>query len=359
MSKSRTELSRLPSHPLAQDERGWGAAILRAISLLLAAFFALAGTAHADVFNLGEYGFYKGEENGAYQLVVALPESVATDDLVVWPAGCTEVGRDRQSMAGRAQLSFDVRCDRPIARGDTIRTPWAVDGATFTATATGTRVQSALAVRDGAVILPIGEAVIAARPVGEIARDYSWQGILHILGGWDHLAFVLCLCLLTRGRTLLLLVTTFTVGHSISLALAFFDVVHVWQPPVEAVIALSIAFMAREALVARHVGDEDRRTRLRYMAVVASFGLLHGLGFASALSELGVAPSERLAGLVFFNLGVEIGQLLFVGLVTTVMLAASTIGRAPQLRTAALYGAGAIGCFWMIERVVGFSTGIA
>ena len=178
--------------------------------------------------------------------------------------------------------------------------------------------------------------------------------MLHIFGGWDHLAFVLCLCLLTRGRSLLLLVTAFTLGHSISLALAFFEVIHVPVPPVEAVIALSIAFMAREALLVRSGAVETVAARRRYMAIVASFGLLHGLGFATALGELGVSPHERVEGLVFFNVGVEIGQLMFVGVVVAIMAAARAIGRAEPVRVTALYGAGALGCFWMIERVTAF-----
>jgi hypothetical protein len=329
------------------------------IWVVLLALLAIAGPARADVFNLGNYSFYKSEEAGAYELIAEVPSAVATNDPVIFPEGCRQLSRDRQGLGGRAQFSFALRCDRPIARGDTIRTPWAVDGATFVSTATGARIQSALPVRDGVVTLPIGETVVTARPIGAIAGEYTWQGILHILGGWDHLAFVLCLCLLTRGRTLLLLVTTFTLGHSISLALAFFDVIHVPPPPVEAVIALSIAFMAREALLARHVGDEDRGTRLRYMAVVGSFGLLHGLGFASVLGALGVAPAEKVGGLVFFNLGVEIGQLVFVACVLAIMGVAGALGRGPLVRNAALYGAGILGCFWMIERVVGFTNGAA
>jgi hydrogenase/urease accessory protein HupE len=108
------------------------------------------------------------------------------------------------------------------------------------------------------------------RPPTEVAAEYTGLGIVHILEGLDHLAFVLCLCMLTRGATLLWPVTAFNVGHSISLASSFLDVVAIPVPPVEATIAVSIAFLAREALVAR-------RGQLRYMTVAAGFGLLHGL----------------------------------------------------------------------------------
>ncbi|WP_231639160.1 HupE/UreJ family protein [Sphingomonas profundi] len=324
------------------------------ILLALLALLAFAAPARADVFSLGRYDFGPGEEAGVYELTASVPETVASRLPVVWPEGCAETGHDRQTMAGRARYAFEIRCGRALGRDDVIRTPWLVDGAAFTSTIAGAPVEQAVTAGDDGAVLPVGAAGGAERSFRAVAADYGVQGILHILGGWDHLAFVLCLCLLTRGRQLLLLVTTFTAGHSISLALAFFDVIHVPVPPVEAVIALSIAFMAREALRVTPDAVESVAARRRYMAIVATFGLLHGLGFATALGELGVSPHERVEGLVFFNVGVEVGQLLFVGVVLAAMAAARAIGRAEPVRVAALYGAGALGCFWMLERVAGF-----
>jgi hypothetical protein len=329
---------------------------------LLAALVALASPARADVFDLGRYTFTVGEEPGTYELGVSLPEVVATGSGISWPAGCREMSHGRQTAAGRAQLSYQISCGRGLGRGDMIRTPWVVDGASFTSTVTGSQVERVLQSGDDGVTLPVGDTIVEERSFRAVAADYSWQGILHILGGWDHLAFVLCLCLLAKGRELLALVTTFTLGHSISLGLAFFDVVHVAAPPVEAVIALSIAFMAREALRAGEPGAAAAGAmaiRPRYLAVVAAFGLLHGLGFATALSELGVAPHERVEGLIFFNVGVEIGQLIFVALVVALMAKAGLAGWAEPVRAAALYGAGALGCFWMAERVTAFGVPLA
>jgi len=330
----------------------------RCLALLASLLLALgvAGSpARADVFNLGEYHFTAGAEPGQYELTASLPETQLDRQQPTWPEGCDQTAASRSTLGGRAQLSYEISCAAPVARGDTIQTPWRVDGATFRSNATGVNVSMALSPDENGVTLPIGENVVRERALIDVAGEFTWQGILHILGGWDHLAFVLCLCLLTRGRTLLILVTTFTIGHSLSLALAFFEVVQVPVPPVEAVIALSIAFMAREALRAKQVGGEDMQTVRRYMVVVSAFGLLHGLGFATVLGELGVAPGERLPGLLFFNLGVEIGQLLFVGFVTGVMWVATRLGRGEPVRLTALYAAGAIGSFWMFERVVGFT----
>jgi methylamine dehydrogenase heavy chain len=209
----------------------------------------------------------------------------------------------------------------------------------------------------GTVFLPAIPAGSESRPLASVAQDYAYLGITHILNGADHLAFVLCLCLLTSGLRLLGLITAFTLGHSISLALAFLGVVHVPAPPVEATIALSIVFMAREVLLARRTlqtaaAGGDPGTRRRHVAVVAGFGLLHGLGFASALGELGVSAGERITGLVFFNLGVEAGQLMFVAFVSLLLLLARTVRVLQPLRIAALYAAGILGLFWTFDRAV-------
>ncbi|MFZ4688838.1 MAG: HupE/UreJ family protein [Polymorphobacter sp.] len=330
----------------------------RLSAVLLLALAMLCGTtARADVFNLGEYSFLPGEAPGLYELVVSIPEAVTSPKPVTWPQGCTQISEDRQSQAGRARLSFTIRCDRDLVRSDTITTPWPVDGAAFTTSALGEQVASQLQAGDSGVVLPIGATEITARPLATVATDFMTQGFLHILGGWDHLAFVLCLCMLARGRTLLWLVTVFTIGHSLSLALAFFEIVQVPVPPVEAVIALSIAFMAREALLSKD--SEDRAARTRHMVVVGGFGLLHGLGFATVLGEIGVTHDERVPGLIFFNLGVEAGQLAFVTGVLGLGALAQRFGQAQPFRLAALYSAGIIGTFWLFERVAGFGAAAA
>jgi hypothetical protein len=172
-------------------------------------------------------------------------------------------------------------------------------------------------------------------------------GIEHILTGWDHLGFVFCLCLIARGGRLVKLVTGFTLGHSLSLALATFDVVRIPSPPVEACIALSIAFVAREAILPPEL-------RRHGAGLVVAFGLLHGLGFAGALKEVGIGTSELVLGLFTFNLGVEIGQLLFVAGVLTSMAAASRVAFRPWWRVACATGLGILAVFWTLERIADF-----
>lgn len=209
---------------------------------------------------------------------------------------------------------------------------------------------------DDGTIASIEEAAAAEiRTLGQLAREYVWQGMLHIWKGWRHLAFVLCLCLLTSGRRLFWLITAFTVAHSISLLLSFFGIVSVSVVLVEIFIALSIAFMAREAIIAGKIPRIDSHMA-RYLTIVAAFGLLHGLGFATWLKALGVVAEERIGALLFFHLGIEMGQLVFVAAVTAAMMVLKPLSLARPVRLAALCGVGAAGCFWVIERVAQFVT---
>ena len=144
-----------------------------------------------------------------------------------------------------------------------------------------------------------------------MAAAYLWLGVEHILFGVDHLLFVLALIILVRGwKRIALTVTAFTVAHSITLAAATLGFVNVPGPPVEAAIALSIALVAVE-IVNSARGRESLTARLPWLVAFA-FGLLHGLGFAGALSEVGLPGHAIPVALLFFNIGVELGQLLFI-----------------------------------------------
>lgn len=185
----------------------------------------------------------------------------------------------------------------------------------------------------------------------ETARRYALLGVEHILFGIDHLLFVFGLLLLVRGvRPLVKTITSFTVAHSITLAGAILGVVHVPQAPVEAVIALSILFLATEKVR----GESESITR-RYPWVVAFvFGLLHGFGFAGALSEIGLPKSDIPLALLTFNIGVEVGQLLFIAVVWAIVWGTKRILRASPawLPRATAYGIGSIASFWVFERVL-------
>jgi len=195
--------------------------------------------------------------------------------------------------------------------------------------------------------------LIEAAPGGpQVARTYLALGVEHILGGIDHLLFVLGLLLLVHHRWMLVkTITAFTVAHSITLALATLGWLHVPQRPVEAVIALSILFLASE-LVRKQEGNAGLMQRNPWI-VAFMFGLLHGVGFAGALREVGLPVGDIPLALLAFNVGVETGQLMFVG---AVLLSLAALRRLiPQRPSWAhaipAYGVGTMAAFWSIQRM--------
>lgn len=197
--------------------------------------------------------------------------------------------------------------------------------------------------------------ITGAQTAIEVAKTYFLLGVEHILGGLDHLLFVLALMLLIRNRWMLLTtITAFTVAHSITLAGAALGYLSLPQKPVEAAIALSIAFVASELA---HSQPGQRRTSEAYPWLVAfAFGLLHGFGFAGALKETGLPQTEVPMALVTFNLGVEAGQLLFVAAVLIVARAAAALITIPvmQARLAASYLIGTVSMAWLVTRIDSF-----
>ena len=199
----------------------------------------------------------------------------------------------------------------------------------------------------------------ATVPAGQsgwaVAAAYLKLGVEHILLGVDHLLFVLALILIAPNtRQLVMAITAFTVAHSVTLAAATLGLVNVPPPPVEAVIALSIAFVAVEIIRARE-GEAGLAARAPWVVAFA-FGLLHGFGFAGALSEVGLPTGHIPAALLFFNVGVEIGQLLFVAAVLS-LAALFRLARNPLPRWATVapaYLIGSLAMFWVIERVAAF-----
>ena len=190
-----------------------------------------------------------------------------------------------------------------------------------------------------------------------VSARYTLLGIEHIWFGFDHLLFVVALFMLVGNlRTLFWTITAFTAAHSITLALVTLDVISVPVPPVEAFIALSIVFVAVE-VVRLGQGRESLASRKPWLVALA-FGLLHGLGFASALAEIGLPQNNVPLALLFFNVGVEIGQVAFVAVLLGVSIAARRLGRPAQLSRARLvscYAIGGLASYWLFDRVAGFA----
>jgi len=194
-------------------------------------------------------------------------------------------------------------------------------------------------------------ALVASPTSLETAKTYFLLGVEHILGGVDHLVFVLALMLLIHDRwTLLKTITAFTVAHSFTLVAAALNWMQVPQAPIEAVIALSICFAAAE-VVRLDQGKFDLANRAPWIMAFA-FGLLHGFGFGGALKAIGLPQSDVPLALLTFNLGVEAGQLLFVG---CVLMLATVVDRLlalrlPRLRDVTAYAIGSVAAVWFIQR---------
>lgn len=275
---------------------------------------------------------------------------------VLLPASCTERPQIAPTFDGRAWVrAWVVSCPEGIAHG-VIR----IEGLESTRTDVLVRYESGpgrahvhrLSGSTPAFTVPADSGIT------EVLTSYTGLGVSHILEGVDHLLFVFALLVLVPERRRLIgAITAFTIAHSITLATASLGLIHVPQLPVEAVIALSIVFLAYE--LALPANRRDPLTLRSPWVVSFAFGLIHGLGFAGALREIGLPEGDIPLALFSFNLGVEIGQLLFIA---AVLLVGVTIRRLyPQvgqhagiLTKTAGYAIGSIAAFWMIERIAAF-----
>jgi len=323
--------------------------------LLALALAAPAGAARADVFRpayleLREAG---GDRYDVLWKVPALGDDARPAAHVRFPDGTEALGQPRGLAAGGARVErWQVRHAGGLV-GQTVR----IEGLAGGVSEVIVRVER----RDGTSqierLLPERPSFTVAAPAGkgELAWSYLVLGVEHILGGVDHLLFVLALLLIGRGgRRILATVTAFTVAHSLTLAAATLGWVHVPGPPVEAVIALSIVFVAGEIVHGRR-GRPGLTARAPWL-VAFSFGLLHGLGFAGALAEVGLPQKAIPLALLTFNVGVELGQLAFVAAVLSLRAAATRLPVRPPAWAswAPPYAIGAVAAFWVIERIAAF-----
>lgn len=189
----------------------------------------------------------------------------------------------------------------------------------------------------------------------QVTSTYFVLGVEHIIFGIDHLLFVLALLLIVdRWQRLLATITAFTLAHSVTLAGASLGLVSMPQQPVEAIIALSIVFVAMEIVHWRQ--GRPGLTRRAPWIVAFAFGLLHGFGFAGALSEIGLPEHAIPSALLFFNVGVEAGQLGFVAAALLVWAAIRSVRWPPWAWRVPVYSIGGVAAFWTIERIAGFAT---
>jgi hydrogenase/urease accessory protein HupE len=265
----------------------------------------------------------------------------------VLPAACAQVtATNERSVNGALVGRWVVDCGPTGINGE-IR----IDGLQATLTDVLVRIAFLGGATDSRILHPnAAQFTVDVNGGTPPLAGYLRLGIEHILTGIDHLLFVLGLLLIVRGTARIVkTITAFTVAHSITLALAALGYVHVPQAPVEAVIALSILFLASEIM--RKASGAPGLTETYPWLIAFIFGLLHGFGFAGALAEVGLPPNDIPLALLLFNVGVEIGQLAFVAAVLGIVRIGRRITTPPWLPVAATYGIGAMAAFWVIQRV--------
>ncbi len=269
----------------------------------------------------------------------------------ILPPACTRVGPPLRSQQGTgAVLRFEIDCGRAALIGQRVGLARLSEtGTTGLVRVTVAGVPVVRQVVNGArstLVIPAQPSAVAT------VRSYLELGAEHILFGFDHLLFVAGLLLLIRSRrALVATITAFTLGHSLTLALAVFTQVRLPVRWIEVAIAASLVWLASEALAFRS-GDARGAWR-RPGGIAVGFGLLHGLGFAAALRNLGLPHEDIPLALAAFNVGIELGQLAFVAGVLLVVAGVARIHAWPRLApTAAAYLIGILGVYWMLERAL-------
>jgi hydrogenase/urease accessory protein HupE len=315
---------------------------------------AVVQTAYAHEVRPG-YLELRQTDDGMYAVLWKVP-AVGVMRLSIhprFPENCRPVGEVTSYRGSDSYAeSLSIACPGRL-NGRTI----AIDGLGATMTDVLVRIEFADGTAWTQRLKPSVPAAVIPKTVSRLqtAGVYLKLGVEHILSGVDHLLFVLALIILTRGGwKLVKTVTAFTLSHSVTLTAATLGFVHVPQRPVEAVIALSIVFVAAEILRMRR-GIESITLSAPWI-VAFSFGLIHGLGFAGGLSDAGLPVAHIPTALFFFSLGVESGHFLFIGVVLSLIVLARRV-RIPFPRWAELvppYAIGSIAMFWVIQRITAF-----
>lgn len=311
-----------------------------------------ATVASADEFRPGylELRQQDAETWDVFWKVPAQGDNLRLGIYVVFPADSINLSEPRGAFQTGA-YSERWRLRRPGGLiGQTVR----IDGLPSGASDVLVRVERSDGTSQVTRLLPSNPAFVveASAGAGQVARTYLVLGVEHILLGVDHLLFVLALLLVVKGAgRVVATVTAFTIAHSITLAAATLGLVSVPGPPVEAVIALSIVFVAAEIV---HGANGRPGLTARWPWLVAfTFGLLHGFGFAGALGEIGLPQNAIPLALFFFNVGVELGQLLFVAAFAVAALLMARVRRVwPRwIELAPAYAIGSVAMFWVLQRV--------
>lgn len=273
---------------------------------------------------------------------------------VILPESCTTTLPKVSRLVKKAYLDkWQIKCDEGL-----VGKQLSFEGLKSTSTDALLRLEFLNGVSQSKMLTPKQSSYTVPKEEStlQIVQTYTWLGITHILLGFDHLLFVFALLLIVKSmRRLLWTITAFTLAHSLTMAGATLGIMNIPQAPVEAIIALSILFLSME-IVHEKQGKVGLTSRYPWL-IAFIFGLLHGFGFAGALAEIGLPQQAITLALVFFNIGVELGQLIFVA---TVVFIGIILKRMEQdfimarAETVVVYMIGGLSSFWFIERVGSF-----
>ena len=338
------------SAPVADSEAVMSPSMIERARKLLLCVLLLAPAAPAPAHDINITGVarvvLRESAPGAYRLSVVDAQAPPLFNIErVLPRRCAGLPT--------AEFAYRFACEPRLNVDDSLVFPWPLAGVLVIANWLEGDGVTAYVPGNGAEIeVPLSELKAGASSWTTLSGRYLVIGAEHILFGIDHLLFVLGLLLLMRGFwKLVQTVTSFTVAHSITLACAVLGVVPVPGAPVEVLIALSIAFLAREIIMGQR--GETTLVHRRPWLVAFAFGLLHGFGFAGALGELGLSDADIPLALLFFNIGVELGQ---VGFICVLLAGHHLIQRSNKammfsVERGLAYGLGAIATYWFIERL--------
>jgi len=273
---------------------------------------------------------------------------------VKFPDSCSDNNKHYASFINATYMeSYSIGCTKPLA-GEIIT----IEGLESTKTDLLLRLEFLDKTSQSQLLRADKNAYVVLDSASDmqVVKTYTWLGITHILLGFDHLMFVFALLLLVNSlHKLLWTITAFTLAHSITLVGSSLGFLYLPQKPVEAMIALSILFLAIEII---HEKKGKVGITSRYPWIISfSFGLLHGFGFAGALAEIGLPQNALNLALVFFNVGVELGQLIFIAVVMSIGFIIHKL-KYPILlaksNTVVVYIIGTLSTFWLIERIASF-----
>lgn len=341
----------MPARPSVNREPGWrrwAAGVL--FSLLMSPFNLGADEIRPALLEINE------RDGGWVDVVWKVPITGGAPEAMtpILPDFLEPVGAGSGRQVTGAWLEYRTyRSTAPSLTGATLR----IDGLKALPTDVLVRISLHEGTQHSAILRSGNDSfTIPEQPTRvELAVSYWQMGTIHILEGFDHLLFLLTLLLIVAGLwPLLKTVTAFTVAHSLTLALATLGIVNIPPAPTEAVISLSIMLLAIE-VVRKNAGETTLSERYPWL-VAFTFGLVHGLGFAGALSEIGVPENEVPLALLMFNVGVETGQVMFVVTVSLLLAGLHKLhGHTAHLVARATpYAIGGVAAFWTLERVNSF-----